>query len=48
MKRIFFTLFIMLGLTIPVFASQNVMPETVSLKDTRSIGVYQASEKIVL
>lgn len=48
MKKIFFTLFILLGLALPTFSAQNVMPETVSLKDTRTIGVYQASDKIVL
>ena len=47
MKKIFLTLFLLLFTAIPTLA-EKVMPDKTDLKNTRTIGVYQVSNEIVL
>ncbi len=47
MKKLFVTLFVFLGLSIPALAG-DVMPNVVSLSNTNTLGVYQVGNPIVL
>lgn len=47
MKKIFLTLFLLIFTAIPTLADR-VMPEKIDLKNTRTIGIYQVSNDIVL
>lgn len=48
MKKIFLTLTFLFSLILPVFSVDNVLPENTCLKYTNTVGLYQASDKIVL
>ena len=48
MKRIFLALLVFFGLNLSSMAFDNVMPEKTCLKFTNTVGLYQASDKIVL
>ncbi len=47
MKKILLSLIVLLGLILPVSA-QNVMPVSVSVNNTQTIGLYQVSNNITL
>ena len=48
MKKLLLTLTLLFGLILPVFSAENVIPEKTCLKFTNTIGLYQASDRIVL
>ena len=48
MKKILLTLTLLFGLILPVFSADNLIPEQTCLKYTNTIGLYQASDRIVL
>ena len=48
MKKLLLTLTLLFGLILPAFSSENVIPEKTCLKYTNTIGLYQASDRIVL
>ena len=48
MKKLLLTLTLLFGLILPAFSSENVIPEQTCLKYTNTIGLYQASDRIVL
>ena len=48
MKKLLLTLTLLFGLILPAFSAENVIPEKTCLKFTNTIGLYQASDRIVL
>ena len=48
MKKILLTLTLLIGLILPVYAQQKVIPERTCLKFTNTLGLYQASHQITL
>lgn len=48
MKKLLLTLTLLFGLILPVFSADNLIPEKTCLKYTNTIGLYQASDRIIL
>ena len=48
MKKILLTLTLLIGLILPAYSQQKVIPERTCLKFTNTLGLYQASNQITL